>query len=91
LPVEGLVNIGRNCAEARGDVGIEAFDLFLSAFGFFFSRLLLSCPFAILSSILHRHGGVVARPLSGSFVPVRRLSRDHLRLEIVLPQLQDLC
>jgi hypothetical protein len=31
------------------------------------------------------------RALSRSFVPVRRLSRDHLRLEIVLPQLQGLC
>ena len=27
--------------------------MFLSAFGFFFSRLLLNCPFAISSSILH--------------------------------------
>ena len=34
--------------------------MFLSAFGFFFSRLLLSCPFAISSSILHRQGGAVA-------------------------------
>jgi len=63
--------------------------LFLSAFGFFFSRLLLSCPFAISSSILHRHGSAVARR-SGGIVPVRRLSRDYLRLQFVLPKLQGL-
>src|SRR4029077_6092811 len=34
-------------------------------------------------------GGAVARP-SGSFVPVRRLSRHHLRLQFVLPKLQGL-
>ena len=53
LPVEGLVDVGRKCVGAHGDAGIEIFDLFLSAFGFFFSRLLLNCPFAISSSILH--------------------------------------
>ena len=65
LPVDGLVDVGRNCAGAHGDAGIEIFDLFLSAFGFFFSRLLLSCPLAISFSILH---ATVApsRPLGGA-------------------------
>jgi hypothetical protein len=56
LPVEGLVDVGRNCVGDHGDAGIEIFDLFLSAFGFFFSRLLLNCPFAISSSRLHALG-----------------------------------
>src|SRR4029077_11869479 len=40
-------------SDLHGEAGLEAFGLFLSAFGFFFSRLLLNCPFAISSSILH--------------------------------------
>ena len=35
----------------RGDAVGVLFFLFLSAFGFFFSRLLLNCPFAISSSV----------------------------------------
>ena len=54
----------------------------VSAFGFFFSRLLLSFPrpFAISSSILHRHGGAVAS-LSASFVLVSPPEPDRLRLQ----------
>jgi hypothetical protein len=39
-------------AELNGEASGALFFLFLSAFGFFFSRLLLNWPFAILSSLL---------------------------------------
>jgi hypothetical protein len=39
-------------AGANGEAAGTLFFLFLSAFGFFFSRLLLNCPFAISSSLL---------------------------------------
>jgi len=88
LPGDGLVDVGRNCVGAHGDAGIEAFVLFLSAFGFFFSRLLLSCPFAISSSILHRPSRRRCAP-SRSFVSVSRLSCD-VGPQFVLPKLQGL-
>ena len=45
--------LAETVAETHGEAGLEVFHLFLSAFGFFFSRLLLNYPFAISSSILH--------------------------------------
>lgn len=42
-----VIDVGAN-GEAAGTL----FFLFFSAFGFFFSRLLLNCPFATLSSLL---------------------------------------
>ncbi|MGD0024104.1 MAG: hypothetical protein ABSC37_05660 [Xanthobacteraceae bacterium] len=39
-------------ADMGGDAAGALFFLFLSAFGFFFSRLLRNWPFAILSSLL---------------------------------------
>jgi len=38
--------------DMNGEVAGMLFFLFLSAFGFFFSRLLRNWPFAILSSLL---------------------------------------
>jgi len=37
--------------DMNGEAAGVFFFLFLSAFGFFFSRLLLNCPFAISSSL----------------------------------------
>jgi hypothetical protein len=48
LPLEPLLVTGLS---VDGDAASALFFLFLSAFGFFFSRLLLNCPFAISSSL----------------------------------------
>src|SRR6185437_14629312 len=57
------------CAEAKGEATGALFFLFLSAFGFFFSRLLLCCPFAI--SILPLAGIKISRGSNAplAFVP----------------------
>ena len=78
--MEGFVDVGRNCVGAHGDAGIEVFDLFLSAFGFFFSRLLLSCPFAISSSCTAIAAPLRAfRELRASSLPQPRPSASSIR------------
>jgi hypothetical protein len=42
------------CTDVDGEEAAALFFLFLSAFGFFFSRELRICPFATLTSLLLR-------------------------------------
>jgi hypothetical protein len=52
LPGEPFGGFPFSRSEPNGDSAGSLLALFLSAFGFFFSRLLLFCPFAIVSSMI---------------------------------------